>query len=148
MLEQCIAMLTTSFGLTSSRPALSRDLNSLLPGFFSALLKLSSQPSMMSFTLKALHVLIPENPSAFRTSVPMANLRVLSIIEGSYSLGTKKLAAKIFVDLAHPAPKGLMGEHWRASLLGIIAEVSSALDRLFEGFEEGAFRLFPYLTTA
>jgi len=136
-LERVIATLTTSFGLISTHPALSRDLNSLLQGFFSALLNLTSQNSLLPTILTALHILIPDHPSAFRPSLGQITPLILSIIDGPYSPEIKRLAAKVYVDLHHSVQKGANGDHWRGCLLGVIAEVHMVLDRVFEVVEEG-----------
>ena len=139
MLERVIATLTTSFGLISTHTALSRDLNSLLPGFFSTLLSLTSQNALLPAVLTALHNLIPDHASAFRPSLGVTGPLLLSLIDGPYSPEIKSLAAKVYVDLHHSAQKGVSSDYWRSCLLGIVAEIHTMLDRMFEVVEEGAF---------
>ena len=139
MLERVIATLTTSFGLIYTHAALSRDLNSLLPGFFSTLLNLTCQNALLPAILTALHTLIPEHSSAFRPSFGTTGTLMLSFIDGPYSPEIKRLAAKVYVDLHHSAQKGANTDHWRSCLLGVVAEVHIVLDRMFEVVEEGIF---------
>ena len=138
MLERVIATLTTSFGLISTHAVLSRELNSLLPGFFSTLLNLTSQNALLPAILTALHTLIPDHASAFRPSLGVAGPLMLSLIDGPYSSAMKRLAAKVYVDLHHSTQKGASSDYWRSCLLGIVSEIHTVLDRMFEVVEEGA----------
>jgi hypothetical protein len=144
LLERVIATLTTSFGLIYTHAALSRDLNSLLPGFFSTLLNLTTQNSLLHPILTALHVLIPDHGSAFRPSLGVATPLMLSLIDGPYSPEIKRLAAKVYVDVHHSTQKGAGSEYWRSSLLGIVAQVHIVLDGIFEVVEEGALLFIFY----
>jgi rRNA processing/ribosome biogenesis len=108
-----------------------------LPGYFSTLLNLASQPALLPAILKALHVLIPEYPNAFRPSLTSANTLLLKLFAGNYSPKVVKLAARVYVDLHHSATKGTSSEHWRASVLGIIGEAHRVLNHIFESLEEG-----------
>jgi hypothetical protein len=137
LLERVIATLKSFFGLISSQPALSRELNSLLPGFFSALMNLSSQPALLPAILTALHTLIPEHANSFRQNLSTAGQLILSLLDGPYSPDVKLLAARVFVDLHHSAPKGTCSDQWRSNLIGVISEVHAVLNRMFEVVEEG-----------
>lgn len=137
LLERVIATLTSVFGLISTHPALSRELNTMLPVFFTALLNLTSQKNLLEPALTALHILIPEHATIFRPNLGKVNQLTLSILDGDYSPETQKLAAKVYVDLHHSAQKGTSSDHWRTCLLGTISEVHIILDRLFEIVEEG-----------
>jgi hypothetical protein len=140
-LERVIATLTISFGLISTQPAFSRDLNSLLPGFFSTLLKLASQNALLPATLKALHSLIPDHANAFRPSLGIAEPLILSLIDGPHPADVKRMATKVYVDLHHSAQKGASSDHWRTSLLGITSEIHTVLDRMFDVIEEGMWQV-------
>ena len=137
MLERVIATLTTTFGLISSQPAMSRDLNSLLPTFFQTLLNLAGQSSLLPVVLTALHILIPEYSTTFRPSMAKTQNLVISVIEGAYPRYIQELAAKVYVDLHHSAVKGESSNHWRACFLRTITELHMVLDRLFSVVEEG-----------
>jgi rRNA processing/ribosome biogenesis len=137
LLERAMATLTCVFGLISTHPALSRELNTMLPVFFTALLNSTCQKSLLEPALKALHALIPEHATTFRPNLGKVNQLTLSILEGEYTQDNQKLAAKVYVDLHHSAQKGTGREHWRSCLLGTISEIHSILDRLFEVVEEG-----------
>jgi hypothetical protein len=137
LLERVIATLTTAFELVSTHPALSRDLNGLLPTFFTALLNFTSQSGLVSAALMALHVLIPEHSSAFRPNLGRAGPLMLSLIEGPYSSDVQRLAGKVYVDLHHATQKGMNSEHWRSCFVGVISEIHAVLDRMFEIVEEG-----------
>ena len=131
--------LTVSFKLISTHAAMSRELNTLLPGFFAILLNLMNKNTLLSEVLTALHILVPGHANAFRQSLGVTELLMLSLIDGPHSLEVKRLATKVYVDLHHSAQKGTNSDYWRSSLLGIIAETHAVLDRMFEGVEEGLF---------
>lgn len=135
-MERTIVTLTKSLGLIKTHPALSRDLNSLLPGFFTALLNLTNQRLLLPAILMALHTLIPDHGNAFRPNLGQTGPLMLSLIDGPYSPEIKQCAAKVYIDLHHCAPKGAHNEHWRSCLLGVIAEIHMILDRMFEVVEE------------
>jgi hypothetical protein len=137
LLERVIATLTNVFGLISTHPALSRELNALLPGFFAGLLNLSSQKSLLESVLQALHILIPEHATTFRPNLGKTSQLNLSLIEGDNSPEVQRLAAKVYVDLHFSAQKGTNSDHWRSCFLGTISEIHIVLDRLFEVVEEG-----------
>jgi hypothetical protein len=109
-----------------------------LPGFFSTVLNLASQPAILPASLNALHGLIPEYPNAFRPFLTSVNTLLLKVFAGNYSPEVLKLAARVNVDLHHSASKGTNSEHWRAILHGIIGEAHMALNHIFEPLEEGA----------
>jgi len=140
LLERAITTLTITFGLISSHAALSRELNALLPGFFSALMTLSSQQALLPAILTALHSLIPDHATSFRTSLSSAGPLVLSLLDGPYSKETKQWAAKVFVDLHQCAPKDTSSEQWRSNLVNVISEIHVILDRIFDVVEEGFTR--------
>jgi rRNA processing/ribosome biogenesis len=117
--------------------AFSRDLNALLPAYFSSLLNLASQPTLLPATLKALHGLITDHPNAFRPSVTSANILLMKIFAGTYSPEVIDLAARIYVDIHHSASKGTNSEHWRSAILGIIGEAHIVLNHVFDSLEEG-----------
>lgn len=131
-----IATLTTAFGLVATHPALSRDLNALLPTFFTALLNFTSQTALLPASLTALHILIPEHASTFRPNLGRAGPIMLSMIEGSHSPDVQLLAGKVYVDLHRSTQKGMNSDHWRSCLVGIISEIHFILDRMFEVVEE------------
>lgn len=137
MLERVIATLTESFRLIQSNASLARDLSALLPTFFSALLNLTSQHALLPPILSSLHILIPEHPTVFRPNLTRSSALMLSILEGPYPKNIKKLAARVYVDLHYSAQKGGNAEHWRAGILGTIAEVHFVLDQIFSVVEEG-----------
>ena len=137
LLERVIATLTSVFGLISTHPALSRELNTMLPVFFTALLNLTSQTILLESALKALHILIPQHATTFRPNLGKANQLTLSILDGDYPPELQKLAAKVYVDLHYSAPKGTNSDYWRTCLLGTISEAHIILDRLFVVVEEG-----------
>jgi hypothetical protein len=124
-----------------NQPAFSRDLNALLPGYFSSLLNLASQHSLLPAILKAMHVLIPEHSNAFRPSSTSANSLLSSIFDGNYSSEVKKLAARVYVDLHHSASKGANSEYWRSSILGVVGETHLTLNTLFHCIKEGRHSL-------
>jgi hypothetical protein len=130
--------LQECFSIVGKHASFSRDLNGLLPGYFSTLLNLASQPALLPASLKALHRLIPEYPNAFRPSLTSANRLLLKVFAGNYSPEAMKLAARVYVDLHHSASKGTSSEHWRANVLGIIGEAHMVLHHIFESLEEGA----------
>jgi hypothetical protein len=125
------------FGLITTHPAFSRDLNSLLPTFFQTLLNLSSQTALLSTVLTALHTLIPEYPTTFRPTMTKTQTLTLSVIDGAYPVEIKTLAAKVYVDLHHSAQKGGNNDHWRATFLGAVSEIHTVLNRMFQIVEEG-----------
>jgi hypothetical protein len=137
LLERVIATLTTAFGLVSTHPALSRDLNGVLPTFFTALLNFTSQSALLPAALTALHVLIPEHSSTFRPNLGRAGPLMLSLIEGPYSSDVQLLARNVYIDLHHSTQKGMNSDHWRSNLIGVISEIQFVLDRMFEIVEEG-----------
>lgn len=136
-MERVIPALISSFGLISTHPQLSRELNNLLPNFVTTLLNLASNQSLLPAILQALHDLIPEHAKAFRQNFGRIQQLSLSLIDGSFPIDIKRLAAKVYVDLHHCAPKGTGRDHWRSSLLATISEIHSVLDILFEVVEEG-----------
>jgi len=137
LLERVIDTLTWLLGLIAAHPAFSRELNGLLPPFFTSLLNLSAQKSLLAATLKALHTLIPDHATTFRPNLTKTSQLTLSIIQGEYPPEIKRQAAMVYVDLHHSAPKGTNSEYWRSCLLGIVAEIHIVLDRLLEVVEEG-----------
>ena len=136
-MERVIATLRGCFGLISTQAALSRDLNSLLPSFFASLLNLSQQKTLLKLVLIALQKLIPEYATTFRPNLEKTSQLTLALIEGDYAPELKRLAAKVYVDLHYSAQKGMNADHWRSCFLGIISEIHTVLDRLFEVVEEG-----------
>jgi rRNA processing/ribosome biogenesis len=141
VLERAIATLVEVFKLIGSHPSLSRDLNGLLPQFFSALLNLSTQRGLLSEIFLALHILIPDNATIFRPSMARTSALVMGVIDGMETTEVKRLAGRVFVDLHHSAQKGGIAEQWRNSFLGVIAEVHHVLDLVFEIIEEGTLSL-------
>jgi pre-rRNA-processing protein RIX1 len=100
-------------------------------------MNLSTQQALLPAILTALHTLIPCYANSFRTSLSTAGPLMLSLLDGPYPMETKQLAAKVFVDLHHCAPKGTSSEQWRSNLVNVISEIHSVLDRTFEIVEEG-----------
>ena len=129
--------MTVSFGLISTQPALSRELNSLLPGFFSSLLNLSSQHVLLPAILTALCTLVPEHANSFRQSLSTVGPLVVSLLDGPYTPDIKVRAAKVFVDLHHCAAKGTSSDQWRSNFVSVISEIHTVLDRILEPVEEG-----------
>ena len=121
---------------------LSRELNGLLPGFFTSLVKLSSQTTLLPAILASLHSLISEHPNAFRPTFSSANACIQSIFGGNGPLDVKELSGKVYANLHHSAPKGTNSEYWRTSLLEVISEAHLTLDSMFEVIEEGLSRLY------
>ena len=146
LLERATATLTDIFQLIQTHASLSRDLSALLPTFFTALLNFSNQSPLLPGLLTALHILIPEHATIFRPNLTRTAALTLSLIDGSSSRRIRQLAARVYVDLHHSAPKGTSAEHWRAGLLGAVAEIHLVLDHIFEGIEEGRFFVLYELT--
>ena len=142
MLKQVITTLTTFFGLSCTHPPFSRDLNTLLPSFFTALLNLTTQTALLPEIFTALHTLIPEFATTFRPNLGRVESLVLSVLDGHYPPDIQRLAAKVYVDLHHSAQKGRGGDHWRTNLLGAISEIHFILDRVFAIVEEGLFHSY------
>jgi rRNA processing/ribosome biogenesis len=122
---------------------MSRELNALLPTFFTSLLNFTSQTALLPASLTALHTLIPEHASTFRPNHGRSGPLMLSLIEGSYSSDVQLLAGKVYVDLHHSTQKGMNSDHWRSCLVGIISEVHFILDRMFEVVEEDRSKIVP-----
>jgi len=139
VLDRVIATLTDVFGLIQTHATLSRELSALLPTFFTALLNLSNQPALMKPVLIALHMLIPDHPNVFRPNLSRTSAMVLSLLDGQYPPDIRQLAAHVYVDLHHSAQKGTHAEHWKAGLLGAIAEIHYVLDDIFGIIEEGNY---------
>jgi len=137
LLERAIAALTTTFGLISTHPPFSRDLNALISTFFTALIGLTSQTALVPTILYTLHTLIPEHATTFRSNLGRAQQLMLSLIDEGCPSDVQRMAAKVYVDLHHCAPKGTSGDRWRSSLLETISEIHTVLDLIFEVVEEG-----------
>ena len=118
-----------------------RDLNTLLPTFFTVLLNLTTQSALLPAILTALHSLIPQHPTIFRPSLARTQAFVTPLLVGDNIPTIQQLASKVYRDLHHAAPKGFDAEHWRMSLLAIIEQIHLELDHLFKPLEEGCNRI-------
>jgi len=136
LLEQAIETLTVSFQLISTRPALSRDLNALLPTFFGALLDLLKQEGLQPAVFKSWHTLIPDHGTTLRSYSNKLNGTPKSQ-HLSATTESIELYAKTVIDHHHSAQKGSSGSDWTFSLSNRLSSIQMFLTSIFEPIHEG-----------